>query len=712
MSLYADIAVALPLSGTFYYKIPQGLEKGAGKGKRVLVPFHNRLITGFIVGLQQAPPVVSFPLKPIREILDEEPIFSENFLDLTRKLSNYFYSSWGELLQASLPPSFMLRTRNRVHVTETAFKKRNGLSAEEKKILLFIKKKPYTTRYIQRKWSSLNVPALLARLERKGLVRFEREIGKQKMRRIKDRVERRAQMELHFTPDKAALDILNAPVKALEQRMFSPFYFFGTFEQRLYLYLYLIRETLEQGRKILVLVPEIRLTENLIQVFERKLERRFTILHSRMSNGDRETAWGRIKEGKIDVVVGARSAVLSPILGLGLLIVDEEQDESYVQTENPAYDAVTTALFRARHSRALFICGSDIPSISRYFHTQKSGGLLRLGQPPHPKTMVVEYTRKRGLMAPSLLVKIGQNLDKGNRILVFTNRRGYASFISCAACDFVARCRRCDAALTYHKEEQKLVCHYCHSSSPDLSRCPECGSRIVRRSGFGVETVVEELKSHFPAARIVRFDSDTAGIRPARDRILQRFERGDIHILVGTPLILREPRLPHVGFLAALFPESILKRPDFQAGEKTFAVISRLLSRLGEKGEAVIQTSSPDHYSIRFAADSNYEGFVKEELRIRHLMNDPPYTCIVEVIFQGENRRATARSSRDFLRKVREKAGSSIEVYGPAVAPVGKIRGKSRVQVLVKAAKKEVLDEVLSPVLSALRVQKSIRIYR
>lgn len=711
MSLYAEVALALPLCRTFSYEVPSSLKKKAAVGTRVLVPFHNRVLTGFIVGLQKEPPDVSFVLKTIRKVLDDTPLFSGDFLDFTRRTSAYFYSSWGEMLQASLPPSFSVKSRTRVSVTDEGMKDKRGLSDAEKKLLLFLGKKSYTPVYIQRKFPGLNTAAVLARLKRRGLIDFERKIDKTRKRRVKKEPDHLTQMELDFLPDERIRKWAREPEEALEKEKFSRFYVFGDPVQRLNLYLALIRKTLERKKKTLFLVPEIRLTESLVRMLEKRLGRGAAVLHGRMPERTRENEWRRIKEGKVDIVVGARSAVLSPLSRLGLVVVDEEQDESYIQSENPAYDAGTAALFRAEKSRAVLLFGSDVPSVSRYFFAEKKGGLLRLDRAAVPEAHISDYDKKKGWISSFLMTKIKSVLKREGRILVFSNRRGYASFLFCAQCDFVARCGRCDAALTYHKEPKRMVCHYCRSSRPEITRCPECGGRIVLGGGCGSETLQEEIQALFPAARVARFDSDTAAAVPDRERILRRFYQGRVDILVGTPLLLREPNLPNIDLLAALFPERLLMRPDFRAGEKTYAVLSRLISLLGNQGEAVIQTSSPDHFSIRYAAVRDYEGFVREELRFRRLMNDPPYTSMVEVILQGGNLRDAARKSRDFISAVKRKAGRKIEIFGPAMAPVGKIRGRSRIQVLFKADNKAVLDDVLTDVLPALSVKKSIRVY-
>ena len=713
MTLYAEIILSLPLDQSFSYIVPESYQSEAKIGSRVLVPFGQRLITGFIINLRKKKLSRDIKLKEIKEILDERPVFSPSFLSFTRKLSEYYYTSWGELLQASLPPSYILKSKTEIFLSEQGLTSLQGetLSRDEREFLSFLVKRSYSSLFLKRKFKIKNFSFFLSRLEKKGLIRSQGNIRKVKRRETPEAAVSQTQLEIDFSLDSHSREVSEQITRKMKEDIFSPFFLHGSSEKREAVYFYLIKKVLEKGRSVLFLVPEIAPTQGLMERFEKKLGKRVALLHSRLSEKKREREWQKIKNGEVEVVVGARSALFSPLEHPGLIIVDEEQDESYFQQESPSYDARKGSWLRARQEGAVLVYGSSHPSVEGFYRAKKKGYVISLkSEPKKRKVEIIEDRQGRGVISPKILERISAQLVKKEPVLVFFNRRGYASFLFCSRCHYIPRCIHCDITLTYHKRENKLVCHYCNYSLLKMPDCPECGSRIIQERGIGIEAVEEELRRIFSQSRIVCFD--TSLNRTDQERILQNFSRRKIDILIGTRLLVHQMDLPPVSLVVILFPEKILTLSDYRASQKAFQTLNQMMKFLKDesKAEVVIQSALPHHFSIREAAFGDYLFFFRQELKFRRLMDYPPFSHMVEILFQGENLRNVARISREFGAHVRKYAGD-VEILGPALASVSRVRGAYRVQVILKARRKKILDDVLRKSLKVAKIRKSILVY-
>jgi primosomal protein N' (replication factor Y) len=713
MTLYAEVILSLPVSQAFTYIVPESLIGSARAGSRVLVPFSQRMLTGFIIGLRKRRPAPGIPLKEIAEVLDGEPVFSSSFLSFSRKLSDYFYSSWGELLQASLPPSFILKSQTRLSLTDkgTAALEDTALPEEEKKVLSFLQKKDYSLLFLKRRLHLKGLSALLSRLEKRGLVEIQRQMERIKKKRTPLVTGSQAQLELDFSLDTLSRRTADRISTSIQGRAFAPFFLHGPSDKRESVYFQLIKKSLEMRKKVLFLLPEIGVTQALREKFEKRLGERAALLHSRLSERKRELEWLRIKEGEAEVVVGSRSALFAPLDDIGLVVVDEEQDESYYQQESPSYDARKGAWLRAKELGATLVYGSALPRVSAFFRARKRGYLVSLeGEKERKNFKIIDSRREREGISRKLTVRISERLKNKEPVLVFLNRRGYASYIFCPECNSVPRCMRCDIALAFHKRDKSLVCHYCGYSIPVAVDCPDCGSRMTRSRALGVEAVEEELREIFPQSRIKSLAADLS--RDEQERVLGSYNRGNIDILIGTQLLARQTDLRPASLVVILFPEIFLTLPDYRASERTFRAVSRMMRFLGPgpDAEAIIQTALPDHFSIRLAARNDYGSFFREELNFRRLLSYPPFSHLVEILFQGENLRSLARQSRRFMEKVK-KGSADVEILGPGLAPVAKVRGRARVQVILKASRKEILDNALRDLMRTARTKKTILVY-
>jgi len=461
-------------------------------------------------------------------------------------------------------------------------------------------------------------------------------------------------------------------------------------------YLRCIERVLEKGRTVIVLVPEISLTPQTVARFATRFGSRIAVLHSRLSAGERYDEWRRIKRGDAPIVVGARSAVFAPVRNLGAIVVDEEHDGSYKQADAPRYHARDVAIMRAKMSNAVVVLGSATPSLETYHNCETGKFMLlelttRVTGQPLPTVSVIDMRRQaldmhaRPVISLPLQDKIEERLEKGEQVMVFLNRRGYAPFLICARCGHVPMCSRCYVSLTYHSTTDLLQCHYCNGSQKVPPICPECGKGKLTLMGAGTQKTERDLRYLFPDARIERMDLDTTSRKGAHEGILKRFMEGEIDILVGTQMIAKGHDFPNVTLVGVVSADVALNIPDFRAGERVFQLLTQVAGRAGrgaEPGEVVIQTYNCEHYSIQAACVHDYDTFYSQEITLRQEANYPPFTRLVHLLFEGKEERDVRRVSgvtgRKLQRLVSREKLSSVEMLGPAPAPLSKLRNRYR----------------------------------
>ncbi|MDE0738412.1 MAG: primosomal protein N' [Planctomycetota bacterium] len=754
----AEVVVNAPLLRSFHYSIPDNLEVELLRGHRVLIPFGPRTITGVCVGFPRESEVPK--LKPITSILHPECRFDEHLLELTRWISSYYRVSWGEVLETALPPAIRSGKAKEQKIREVfALKEPEKLLAEAKKL----RKKAAAQARILEKLAEKGSPdrafergrllkeanaaaASLNRLRENGWLE-----EKSRVLRLDPYGTETANLTPREEPDlnadqAAALAALEA---SLDEGGFKTWLLHGiSGSGKTEVYLRALRRVLSRGGRGLVLVPEISLTPQTVLRFKRALPgHRVAVLHSMLTPNERTSQWRNIQEGLADVVIGARSAIFAPIPDLELIVVDEEHESSYKQDSSPRYHARDVAVLRGKLLEANVVLGSATPALES-LHNAREGkyGLLRLPRraTTHglPRTHVVQLDGRfynpdgSGLISRELDMMVRKELKRGAQSILYLNRRGFTTYLHCLECGCVLNCDECDVSLTLHRGENLLRCHYCDLKQMIPRQCPDCRSGKLRHSGVGTEKVVAEISRRFPDARVLRLDRDTVRNHQLLKEALGAFSRGEYDILVGTQMVAKGHDFPGVNLVGILLADTGLHFPDFRASERTWQLLTQVSGRAGrgeERGLAIIQTFSPGHYAIACAANGEDEEFCRKELEYRKTLGYPPFGRLVKILLSGKQEEAVCEEASRIAELLREAAApgasktnkdqgglfdlkktgtgavaSRPRILGPAPAPLTRLQGKFRIQILIKSPTSAVNQQLLERVEGKLKPRRGV----
>jgi primosomal protein N' (replication factor Y) len=496
---------------------------------------------------------------------------------------------------------------------------------------------------------------------------------------------------------------------ALAAKQFQAFLLQGvTGSGKTEIYLKAIEATLALGRSALMLVPEIGLTPAVAGQFHHRFGERVAILHSAFHDSERSQEWRRIRAGEASVVVATRSGVFAPLRNLGLIVVDEEHDQSYKQQDTPRYHGRDVAIVRARDAGAVAVLGSATPSLESRYNAE-AGKYVRLDLPerierrPMPRVELVDMrrefleTRKHATFSRALVDAVTERLDNGEQTMLLLNRRGFSSFVACRACGHHLECANCSVTLTYHRRDRRMLCHYCGYCERVPERCPKCDSEYVQFIGLGSERVEDELHGAFPRARIARLDRDTVSGKRDYETILAGFRDGEFDILVGTQMIAKGHDIPNVTLVGIVSADVGLGLPDFRAAERTFQLLTQAAGRAGRgetPGIVLIQTINPGHYAVRCAAAQDYEAFYKQETEFRRLMRYPPFGALANVLVRAAQQDEALRKSAE-LGRLLQPPPEGVKVLGPAAAAVARLKNEYRYQILLKSPSRKRLNELL-----------------
>ncbi len=475
-------------------------------------------------------------------------------------------------------------------------------------------------------------------------------------------------------------------------------------------YMRAIDKCLAMGKTSVMLVPEISLTPQMVERFVKRFGKRVAVFHSGLSLGERYDEWKKMRDGRADVVIGARSAVFAPLKNIGIIIIDEEHEGTYKSDMLPRYNTKEVAEFRAYQNKAVMLLASATPDVCDYYNATKGVHKLleiktRVNRQELPQVEIVDMRKEleegnRSVFSKKLTNEIEKNLQEGEQSILFLNRRGYSTFVSCRSCGFVAKCPNCSISLTYHKYSDMLKCHYCGYEEKNYNLCPQCNSKYIRYFGGGTQKVEEEIKKIFPKISTIRMDVDTTGKLNSHENILESFKKDKIDVLVGTQMVTKGLDFENVTLAGVISADVMLNIQDFRAPERTFDLIEQVTGRAGrdkKPGRAVIQTYNPEHYAVEMAKEHDYNKFYNHEIELRRIMWYPPFCEMLSVLFSGISENQVMRAARFFAKRLEavKELPQRVQILGPIPAALSKINNKYRWRILIKCENADKLSGVL-----------------
>lgn len=723
---YAMVLVNIKGLGvkTFSYLIPEEMKDIIQIGQAVLVPFGRQgLINAFVVGFSDYIPG-DFRVKKINRILDTTPLFSIKYLKLLEWVANYYCTDFVTVLNAALPMK-LIEKNAKVELAVSIIEKddMSGLTKRQKEIVEFLKERGKSS-LIEFEEIAKTTRATMKKLAEMGFVKIEEEYIYRNPLSIFRDIETEPLFELQgeqITAYEGIKSKLKSP---------NPILLHGvTASGKTEVYFKLIKDVIESGKNVLFLAPEIALASQLTKRLARKFGiRDVAIWHSSISDGEKYDVWQRLYKNEIKILAGARSAVFAPLQNIGLIIIDEEHEGAYKQT-NPAprYDARVVARRLAQFHQAPLILGSATPDVSTYYFATNNNNVFemrkRFNNSPLAKPQVInmqEYGKAayKGIISKPLQTEISETLERKQQVILLMNRRGYSTYTQCKACGTVIECPDCSIPMIWHTSIKKLKCHYCNKEMTFPDYCPQCGSDALSTSGVGTQKIEVLIKELYPDANVARIDSDILTKKNAHIELLGRFQKGEIDILVGTQMIAKGLDNPNVTLVGVLSADSGFSVPDYRASERGFQLLTQVAGRAGRgefKGKVLFQTYNPEYYAFQTAKSQDYEKFFATEIKSRQEFDYPPFSQIARLIISSENNYRAEKSSMEIamrLNTMTDKFGFSeyLEVLGPTPCVIEKINGFYRFQILIKNKLSQKGHDFISKFLSKITMPKDIRL--
>lgn len=743
---------------TFSYLIPDEMKDKIQIGQAILVPFGRQgLINAFCVGFSDYI-AGDFKVKKISKILDETPLFSIDYLKLLEWVANYYCCDLVTVLNAAIP----MKLIEKASKTETLieFEKYDGATKRQEEILklleesgkmplILFEKYAKTTRNTIKKLETLgcvklyqeelyrNPLDILQITQREPLFELS---GDQKkvydgIKRCIDAKMQRCEVEIADSGDvdtstQPETNCASEPSSLCASISHPEILLHGvTASGKTEVYFKLIDDTIKSGKNVLFLAPEIALASQLTKRLAKKFGTEdVAIWHSSISDGERYDVWQKLYKDEIKILAGARSAVFAPLKNIGLIIIDEEHEGAYKQTTPaPRYDARVVARKLAEFHNCPLLLGSATPDISTYYRAMNTGNLFELKKryndakvPPVVVINMQEYGRAayRSVISKPMQVEIRETLDQGKQVILLINRRGFSTYTQCQACGHVIECPNCAIPMIWHAKDQMLKCHYCNHAEyfPDV--CPECGSDAFKNSGTGTQKIEQYIKELFPENNVERIDSDILVRKGEHIRLLEKFQRGDIDILVGTQMIAKGLDNPNVTLVGVISADASFNLPDFRASERGFQLLTQVAGRAGRgefAGKVLFQTYNPDFYALESAKSQNYGEFYTAEIAAREEFDYPPFSQIIRLILSSQNGFRAEKSAQEIAMRLSlmvEKFGISerIEVLGPTPCVIERINSQYRFQILIKNKMGEKGHQFVSSFMNKIIMPKDIRL--
>lgn len=707
---FAEIAITVPVRGnqTFHYRVPENLAEEIFQFSRVEVPFSGRSIQGFVIDFNSPPNLTN--IKDIKRVVEKQPFLNEDLLKLAHWMVKRYLCGLGDAL----------------HCIAGSTSGRNGLIKKQQLIIAASEMAETGLARAPKQRKALEVALSRPGMEKADLARaagvslqvINTMLNKGLLKLITPETkteEPRKSVPLTLTSEQ------DHALKKLREAMLdhkpSAWLLHGvTGSGKTEVYLQAIAENMDRGKQSIILVPEISLTPQMVERFKARFGDAVAVLHSSMSQGERYAEKIKIRCGLAPVILGARSAIFAPTEKLGLIIIDEEHETSYKQDENPKYHAREVALRRAAQSGAVVLLGSATPALESFCRAREGGPYRlislskRIDNRQLPQVQIVDLREELsrgniGIFSSTLISALANRLEKGEKSILFLNRRGLNTSVICRQCGQVMKCHRCDISLTLHNNN-RLKCHYCGYGISSPTKCPTCDSKFIRGFGVGTQKVEEEVRKIFPTCKLLRMDADTTSRKGSHKEILNQFIHGEGQILIGTQMIAKGLDIPEVTLVGVVSADLSLNVPDFRSAERTFQLLTQVAGRAGRgkiSGDVVIQTYDPEHFSILTAKDHDFNSFFRREMAVRKALCYPPFSHLIRVLFSGSNEAdviAAAQWWQESLLAVRNETESKgIEVLGPAPAGIPKIKERYRWQLIIKGPVSTEIRKVAGTVL-------------
>ena len=701
--------LALSIDKIFDYRIPDDLKEKITVGSHVFVPFGRgkKLIDGYVLSLKNETEFKG-EVKEIVSLATPEPLFDEEMLEIAQHIKKTCFCSYISAIKTILPPGSNAKNKAgekfiRGSVLnlpyDEAFDILESLrtrAPKQAQVLELLIQNDFVADSDITLLTGASYSAIKT-LKDKGFIRTET-IESLRMPLNYDEIEKTHSPKLNDEQTRA----VNTITDSIKKEKTDTFLLHGiTGSGKTEVFLNCIENALSLGKTAIVLVPEIALTPQMVTRFVSRFGKKIAVLHSALSLGERADEFKRIKRGEATVVVGARSAIFAPLKNIGVIVIDEEHESSYKAENAPTYHAKDVALFRAQKNNAVCILASATPSVESFYlakcGTYKLLSLSKRATGASLPQIIISDMREelkngnRSCIGSTLFSEMEKNKEHGEQTILFLNRRGFSTFVSCRSCGFVAKCKNCDVTLTYHKTRATLTCHYCGYTIKKPTVCPECESPYIKEFGVGTQKVEEEIKELFPDMSVIRMDIDTTGAKSSHQQLLSQFEKEKTDVLLGTQMVSKGLDFPNVTLVGVLAADQSLGIDDFRANERTFNLITQVCGRAGRGeryGRAVIQTYMPQNSTLELAKNQDYISFYNEEIDIRRELNFPPFCDIVSVLLTGENEYKLHEYSKSIAKSINtvmlKELGENFEILGPGSASIPRINSKYRQRIWIK----------------------------
>lgn len=695
MFKYAGIVInsnSIQLDKIFTYAIPIDLMNKIQIGMRVYIPFGlgNKKVDGFVLELYEEMEL-NHSLKSIEKIDNNFPKLREEDLRLIKAMKEKYLCTFMEGIKTIFPAALFKGIKH---------KKENYLFTNRELDDKFLRE-PYITIYNEVKKNNGKYTRGFLNKEFNFSLSSINTMIKHEFLTIKEFVVNRYNdREYSLYKKKKLNDIQSQAVNTILDSQHRNFLIHGiTGSGKTEIYMYLVEEMLNHEKESIVLVPEIALTPQMVERFKGRFGKNITVFHSRLSDGEKYDEWLRVKEGKVKVAIGARSAVFLPFNNLGLIIIDEEHEGSYKSDSDPKYNAREIAEEKGNICECTVVLGTATPSIETYYRCNKGEiKLIELNSRADganlPEIAVVDMreeliSNNRSVFSRELFNEMERALERKEQVILFLNRRGFSTFVSCRKCGYVFKCNQCDISLTYHFSKENLLCHYCGKEQKISRTCPKCSSTYVKYFGVGTEKIEQEVKRAFPLSRVLRMDFDTTRRKNSYEEIYNSFKNGKADILIGTQMVAKGLDFKNVTLVGVIAADLSLNLPDFRASERTFQLITQVSGRAGrgeKPGKVIVQTYNPDSYAIKHSTENDYSSFYKEEIKIREIMNYPPFADLMLINLSSENEDILIKNIQNVGINLKSYFNNNdkIELLGPCPCEISKINNNYRWQIIIK----------------------------